>query len=140
MADRVSLSGPLVPLLQVFDMPKACAFYTGALGFAVREASPVVETAEGRFNHWMWLKRDSVELMLNTAHDSNERPAMADAARWAGHGDVCLYFGCDDLDTLHAELVAHGVSVDPPRATPHGIREMPFRDPDGYLLCAQAPL
>jgi glyoxylase I family protein len=46
----------LTPLIGVFDMPRALAFYRDALGFAVVSASPEVETAEGRFSHWMWLR------------------------------------------------------------------------------------
>jgi glyoxylase I family protein len=46
----------LTPLIGVFDMPRAVAFYRDALGFAVVSASPEVETAEGRFSHWMWLR------------------------------------------------------------------------------------
>ena len=38
----------LTPLIGVFDMPRALAFYRDVLGFAVVSASPEVETAEGR--------------------------------------------------------------------------------------------
>jgi catechol 2,3-dioxygenase-like lactoylglutathione lyase family enzyme len=41
----------LTPLIGVFDMPTALAFYRDVLGFAVVSASPEVETAEGRFSH-----------------------------------------------------------------------------------------
>jgi glyoxylase I family protein len=37
----------LTPLIGVFDMPRALAFYRDVLGFAVVSASPEVETAEG---------------------------------------------------------------------------------------------
>ena len=36
----------LTPLISVFDMPRALAFYRDVLGFAVVSASPEVETAE----------------------------------------------------------------------------------------------
>jgi len=39
----------LTPLIDVFDMTRALAFYRDVLGFAVVAASPEVETAEGRF-------------------------------------------------------------------------------------------
>lgn len=64
----------LTPLIGVFDMPRALAFYRDLLGFAVVSASPEVETAEGRFSHWMWLRFGGAEIMLNTQYDSNERP------------------------------------------------------------------
>ena len=66
----------LTPLIGVFDMPTALAFYRDVLGFAVVSASPEVETAEGRFSHWMWLRFGQAEIMLNTQYDSNERPAQ----------------------------------------------------------------
>jgi glyoxylase I family protein len=51
----------LTPLIGVFDMPRALAFYRDVLGFAVVSASPEVETAEGRFSHWMWLRFGGAE-------------------------------------------------------------------------------
>ncbi|MBX9731931.1 MAG: VOC family protein [Sphingomonas sp.] len=138
MAEPPRLTGQ-VPLLQVFDMTTAWAFYRDMLGFTVVSRSPEVDTDEGRFSHWMWLKRDAVEVMLNTAYDSNERPDAIDAARWAGHGDVCLYIGCDDLDLLHTDLRARGLDVAPPHDTPHAMRQMSLTDPDGYQICFQGP-
>lgn len=128
----------LIPLLQVFDMPRALAFYRDGLSFAVVAHSPEVETAEGRFHHWMWLKNGAVELMLNTAYDSGERPAVLDASRWAGHGDVTLFIGCQTIDAMHAELTARGLPVGPVSDTPHGLRQMSLTDPDGYVICFQA--
>ena len=131
------------PLLQVHDMPRAWAFYRDGLGFSVVEASPEVESAEGRFSHWMWLRRDGIDLMLNTAFDSSERPPTEDTARRAGHGDVCLYLGCTspaDVDALHAELAARGFDAAPPSDSAHGLRSFSMSDPDGYTLCIQARL
>ncbi len=129
-----------VALLQVFDMPAALAFYRDRLGFAVVSASPEVDVPEGRFSHWMWLRRDASEVMLNTAYDSGERPAQRDAARWAGHGDTCIFIGCDDIDGLWRELKAAGVDCAPPRDTPYGMRQLHLADPDGYRLCFQHPV
>ena len=124
-----------VPLLQVFDMPMSIHFYCDMLGFEIYEHSPEVETAEGRFFHWCWLRNGPVELMLNTAYDSNERPARRDAARWAGHADVSLSLGCADADAVFAELTAKGLDLAAPQTSPHGPRELYLRDPDGYELC-----
>jgi catechol 2,3-dioxygenase-like lactoylglutathione lyase family enzyme len=44
----------LTPLIQVFDMTASLAFYRDKLGFEVVSASPVVETPEGKFSHWMF--------------------------------------------------------------------------------------
>lgn len=129
-----------VPLLQVFDMAAAQAFYRDTLGFEVVDASPEVETAEGRFSHWMWLRRDGTEIMLNTAYDSNERPAERDAARWRGHHDICVYIGCDDVDALWTELRAKGLDCAGPTDAPYGMRQFNLTDPDGYGLCFQHPV
>jgi uncharacterized glyoxalase superfamily protein PhnB len=135
----MALSGN-VALLQVFDMPTALAFYRERLGFAVVSASPEIEAAEGRYSHWMWLRRDDAEVMLNTAYDANERPPMRDAPRWAGHGDTCIFIGCDDVDALWHELTAAGVACAPPRDAPYGMRQLHLADPDGYRLCFQHPV
>jgi catechol 2,3-dioxygenase-like lactoylglutathione lyase family enzyme len=95
----------MTPLLHVFDMPVALAFYCDRLGFSVVDHSPEVETPEGRFSHWAWLRLGPCDLMLNTAYDAGERPAERDAARQASHGDTCLYFGCADVDAVRAALV-----------------------------------
>jgi catechol 2,3-dioxygenase-like lactoylglutathione lyase family enzyme len=63
------------PYLEVFDMTASVAFYRGLLGYEVVFASPEVETKEGRFSHFVILRRDKVEIMLNTAYDSNGRPS-----------------------------------------------------------------
>ena len=129
-----AMTGAVV-LLQVFDMPRAVSFYCDMLGFEIYRHSPFVETVEGRFFHWAWLRNGPAELMLNTAYDANERPPVADAARWAGHADVSLSLGCDDVDAVYAELVAKGLQLEPPRTSPHGPRELSLLDPDGYELC-----
>ncbi len=128
------MTGPIA-LFQVFDMPNAIAFYCDILDFEIYRHSPFVETAEGRFFHWAWLRNGPVELMLNTAFDANERPPAPDAARWSGHGDVSLSLGCADVDAVYAELVAKGLEMSPPRTSPHGPRELSVHDPDGYELC-----
>lgn len=129
-----------VPLLQVFDMPEALAFYREKLGFHVVSASPEVETPEGRFSHWMWLRRDGANLMLNTAYDSGERPARRDEARWQAHADISLYFDCADVESLYRDLMERGIGADPPTTTPYGMRQLGLRDPDNYGLCFQHPV
>jgi glyoxylase I family protein len=78
----------LTPLVQVFDMIESSRFYIDRLGFEIVDKSPTVETAEGQFSRWMWLRNAGVELMLNTAYDANERPPSRDDARELGHRDV----------------------------------------------------
>src|SRR5690348_6285311 len=98
----------MTPLLQVFDMPRAVAFYRDKLGFAVVAHSPEIESAEGRYFHWCTLRRDGAQLMLNTAYDEGERPSGRDEARWAGHAHTVLFVDCPELDAFREELRVRG--------------------------------
>ena len=93
----------MTPLIQVFDITKSLAFYTDTLGLHITAASPEIDAPEGRFSHFVWLKSGPIELMLNTACDTGERPDHPDPARSAFHGDTCLFFACPDLDSVHAK-------------------------------------
>ena len=129
--------GGMAPLLQVYDMNEALAFYRDALGFELVQSSDEVDTPEGRFFHWCWLKLGSAHLMLNTAYDSGERPPARDRARQMGHDDVCLYFECADVDAIADHLRSRGLDVEGPRTAPYGMRQTWLHDPDGYQLCFQ---
>lgn len=124
----------LTPLIGVFDMPRALAFYRDLLGFSVVSASPEVETAEGRFSHWMWLRFGRAEIMLNTQYDSNERPMEppVPAAK-----DAAFYIGCADVDLAYQDLTGRGLKADPPEMAPYGLRLFSVRDPDGYTIVFQ---
>jgi catechol 2,3-dioxygenase-like lactoylglutathione lyase family enzyme len=127
-------------LLQVFDMNEAVAFYRDRLGFEIVSDSGAVDTPEGRFFHWAWLRLGGADLMLNTAYDEGKRPPARDPARQAAHGDVCIYFACPDVDGVAAELRASGIDFEGPRDAPYGMRQLWLNDPDGYQLCFQAPV
>lgn len=130
----------LAPLLQVYDMPESLAFYRDTLGFEVVEASPLVDTPEGRFSHWMWLRLGPAHVMLNTAYDAGKRPATRAATRQRWHGDTCLYFGCADVDAVYATLQTRLPDLRPPADAPYGMRQLYLSDPDRYGLCFQAPV
>ena len=127
----------LTPLIQVFDMPQALAFYRDLLGFGVVSASPEVATPEGRFSHWVWLRLGAADLMLNTQYDSGKRPPKPDAAHIAAHGDVCLYVGCSDVDAAHQHLTRRGLKIEPPKMAAYGLRLFSAKDPDGYTVVFQ---
>jgi uncharacterized glyoxalase superfamily protein PhnB len=129
----------MTPLVEVFDMPRALAFYCGALGFSVADASPEVDAPEGRFPHWVRLRLDGAELMLNTAYDTGERPPTPDRARETGHRDLCFYLACDDVDQTYRALKDRIAGLAAPHDAPYGMRQLYLRDPDGYGLCFQAP-
>lgn len=124
----------LCPLLQVFDMPTSLRFYRDVLGFA-----EVQKSGQGDEVHWAWLRHADAEVMLNTAYDDGERPPTPDGSRVASHADTCLFMGCEDLEGAYAYLIAQGVTAQPPRVTPYGMRQLYATDPDGYGLCFQRP-
>ena len=64
-------------LLQVFDMPTSVRFYRDVLGFEIVQTTP----REGDQFDWGLLRLGNVEVMLNTAHEPDERPARSDPAR-----------------------------------------------------------
>ncbi|HEV2817140.1 MAG TPA: VOC family protein [Allosphingosinicella sp.] len=128
----------MAPLIQVYDMNEALAFYRDALGFELVADSGEVDAPEGRYCHWCWLRLGGADLMLNTAYDAGERPPARDSAREAGHDDLCLYFGVPDVDATAAFLRSRGLDVDGPETASYGMRQATLRDPDGYQLCFQA--
>jgi glyoxylase I family protein len=127
----------LTPLIGVFDMTTALAFYRDLLGFEVVSASPLVETPEGRFSHWMWLRLGAAELMLNTHYDSGQRPEHPSRSRVASHGDICFYIGCTDIDAAYQQLMRRGLKADPPKMAPYGLKHFAVKDPDGYTIVFQ---
>lgn len=127
----------VTPLLMVFDMVEAVQFYRDLLGFEVVGASPVVQTPEGRFSHWVWLKRDGADVTLNTAYDAGERPAERDEVHWAGHADTWLYLACEDVDAAFAHVISKGIDAAPPAMTSYGRKTFQISDPDGYTLVFQ---
>jgi glyoxylase I family protein len=121
-----------VPLIQVFDMPRSVAFYRDVLGFEL-----VAQSEPGENFDWGMLKRDSMILMLNTAYERDERPAMPDPGRVAAHDDTALFFDCLDPDAAYAYLCAKGVKARAPMITGYGMKQVYVSDPDGYNLCFQ---
>lgn len=122
----------MAPLLSVFDMPTSLAFYHDVLGFQTVSTS----NPEG---DWVLLRRDGIELMLNTAYEAHDRPAAPDPARAAAHMDTALFFGCPDVDAAYGHLRARGLEVRPPVVRDYGMKQVYVTDPDGYNLCFQWP-
>jgi glyoxylase I family protein len=124
----------LVPLLQVFDMPTSIHFYRDILGFEVVNAS-----GEGDHVGWALLRLNGVELMLNTAFESDQRPPAPDPNRVLGHGDTGLYFGCPDVEQAYVQLRIKGLNVEEPVIRTYGMKQLNVSDPDGYNLYFQWP-
>lgn len=121
-------------LLLVFDMPTSLRFYRDVLGFEVVATS---DDDAGDDVDWCYLRLGKTELMLNGMYEAHERPPLPDKARTAAHSDVCLYFGCPDVDGAYRDLRAKGVDVKAPTVAPYGMRQLYVLDPDGYNLCFQ---
>ncbi len=124
----------LCPLLQVFDMPTSVRFYCDVLGFAV-----ALTSEPGEHFDWCLLRRDGLELMLNTRYERHARPDAPEPARVAAHDDVTLYLSCPDVDGAYAHLRAHGIDVQPPVVRPYGMKQVYAHDPDGFGICCQWP-
>jgi glyoxylase I family protein len=124
----------LAPMLMVFDMPRAIAFYRDVLGFEVVTTSP--PRSQDDFD-WGLLRRDGRELMLNTAYDHDARPAAPDSGRVVAHEDTALFFACPDLDAVYKHLRAHGIAAKEPTVAYYGMRQVWLKDPDGYVICFQ---
>ena len=75
--------------------------------------------------------------MLNTAYDEGERPAQPDRTRVARHDDISIYLSCPDVDGAYQELLSKGLNLKPPKVAPYGMKQLDFRDPDGYGICIQ---
>jgi catechol 2,3-dioxygenase-like lactoylglutathione lyase family enzyme len=131
----VSIRG-LTPLLQVFDLPKAIAFYRDILGFEVVSLSG----QQINDSYWAMLKLGDSTLMLNTAYEDDKRPPQPDPARVRAHLDTALFFGCESGDEVYAHLRARGWDAREPVNTHYGMRQVYTRDPDGFELCFQHPV
>ena len=124
----------MTPLLQVFEMPRALAFYRDILGFGV-----VSDSGDGDDSDWVWLRLNGVDLMLNGQYERESIPAEPPSERVRWHNDTCLYFGCPDPDGAYEFLAAKGARLDPPMTAPYGMRQLYLINPDGYNLCFQCP-
>jgi glyoxylase I family protein len=133
----LSLVG-LCPLLEVFDMPASLRFYRDVLEFQIVSTSPTL--GEPDDFGWVWLKGHGCELMLNSAYDVGERPPKPDAARMWAHRDTTLYFACPDADAACVALRAKGLNVRDPQTAHYGMRQLYFKDPDGFGICFQHPV
>jgi catechol 2,3-dioxygenase-like lactoylglutathione lyase family enzyme len=119
--------------IYVLDQDQARDFYVGVLGLEV------ATDADLGFMRWLTVRvpGDSKEILLERPGPPAHDPATAEEVTSLvskGAGGGWLGFSTDDVDTLHAELVAKGVEVtQPPTDQSYG-RDMGFRDPFGNNL------
>lgn len=128
---KTELQG-MTPLLQVFDMRRALRFYCDILGFEV-----VSDSGTGDKSSWVWLRLNGFDLMLNDQYEPGHVPDAPPAERIRWHDDTCLYFGCPDVDAAYEELKDEIPGIEPPKTAWYGMRQLNFKDPDGYAICLQ---
>ncbi|HKS76793.1 MAG TPA: VOC family protein [Terriglobales bacterium] len=124
----------MTPLLQVYDMATSLKFYCEVLEFEINQTD---DNTTAPNHNWVWLRRDGVDLMLNTAYEYDQRPPKSDPRRVASHDDTALYFGAPDVDAVYAHLRAKGIDVEEPKVAPYGMKQLYLHDPDGFNLCFQ---
>jgi catechol 2,3-dioxygenase-like lactoylglutathione lyase family enzyme len=93
-AIEIKTSG-LTPLIQGFDMPAFEAFYRDVMGFEL-----VMSSRPGDQFDWALLQAGGAASLLNAAYEADERPAVPDSTRRAGHGDTTLFLGCANADEV----------------------------------------
>jgi uncharacterized glyoxalase superfamily protein PhnB len=123
-------------LIQVYDMLESMRFYEQYLGFHAEQQAPYFEQPYPHVN-WALLVRGNLPLMLNTAWEAEERPPARAPAWVASHRDVTLHFGCPDVDGAYEALRAGGLDLAPPTIARYGMKQLAFKDPDGYGICLQ---
>ena len=111
--------GPDFISLQVRDLAASRTFYTQVLGLPI---DPRFDTPEA------------------VVFDTNSIPFGLSAAKGqldpAPNGGVTFWLDCNDVEGLHADLLAAGATViRPPFDSPFG-RALVLADPDGYRITA----
>lgn len=124
----------LAPLLQVFDVPTSLHFYCRVLGFSL-----VDQAGPPEYPHWLLLRLNKTELMMEPLYPEKDRPAVPDEARRLAHADTTLYFGCPEVEKAYVRMRDNGFAVDPPRVAYYGMKQLYCQDPDGYGICFQWP-
>lgn len=116
MAGQGRLTG-FSAVFTVRDVAASLAFYVDRLGFAA-------QFAMGDPSTYAIIERETVSLHL--------MPASQDPA---GLGRSSIYVYVDDVDALHAGLVAMGCPIEiAPEDFFYGMRETSVRDPDGNRI------
>jgi hypothetical protein len=55
----------------------------------------------------------------------------------AAHDDMCLYFGCPEVDKAYGFLRDQGLDIQEPKVAPYGMNQLYLKDPDGFGICLQ---
>ena len=119
----------LSPSLLVSDVERASRFLREAVGFKELDR---VGPADAPV--WAMLERDRQRVMVEAAPHAQDPDARELLERQGGKlgASVHFYLSVDDLDAELARLSKASVAHSGPTTKPYGMREVAFRDPDGY--------
>lgn len=110
-------------LVAVTDQDRALAFYTGPLGWTVRDDMMMGET-----DRWLTVEIPGTQTALALASGQ-----MAGGREPGGHSGITLI--TDDIDGDHSRLSAAGVTfTEPIQDMPWGARGTWFQDPDANIF------
>ncbi|HWE83851.1 MAG TPA: VOC family protein [Terracidiphilus sp.] len=126
----------VAPLVQVCSMKKSIHFYRDLLGFTLTGTSQSTSDDPDDVG-WAMLESGPACVMLNSACDPDNVAAASDSAASPGQQDICLYFGCPDVDAAYQHLVGQGLNPDPPQVAWYGMKQLYLTDPDGFGICFQ---
>jgi uncharacterized glyoxalase superfamily protein PhnB len=122
----------VTPNLVVADVGRSLAFYRDVLGFSlvatVPEAAPYV---------FAWVRRDAVNVFLNSVESVKEQPTLA--ARPIG-GTNTLFIVleaatvAEGVDAMCAAIAGKAPVFMPLKDQFYGMREFGIEDPDGYVI------
>lgn len=122
------MSANFSPDILVSDVARTARFLVEALGFQELDrigpdGAPV----------WAALVRDGHRVMIETHKSPDpDTKALLEKAGNKLCATVHFYVSVDDLDAEIARLRAAAVRFEGPVTKPYGMKEVAFKDPDGY--------
>jgi catechol 2,3-dioxygenase-like lactoylglutathione lyase family enzyme len=126
------------PLLWVRDLETSIVFWRERLGFALAGAD-----GEPGARAWCRLERDGASVMLQqsvaSADGGRPRPGATVGGRAGEPEATALYFVCEDVDAVHAELRDRGLDLPAPEAAPYGMKQLRVPEPDGHEVWFESP-
>src|SRR5262245_5252007 len=122
---RATMQSKMAPwafVLAVPDMNRSAEYFRDVLGFRISREDAT---------DWRMAERDGVRIMLGQCPTDMHPSALC------SHAWFC-YLDVDDVDGLHAELVAREAVCSAPKDTHYGMREIVVTTIDGHrLVCGQ---
>jgi uncharacterized glyoxalase superfamily protein PhnB len=123
----------VTPNLIVADVQRSLAFYRDVLGFSVFATVP--DAAPFAF---AWMKRDGVNVFLNSAESVREDNPELGARPIGGTATLFIVLEAETtaagVDALFASIGNRASVVMPLKNQFYGMREFAITDPDGYVV------